>query len=588
MAKKVKTETKISHTTKEDLIQEIKNRQEDKIIEKTNAELLIKLIENAKDLNETINIAALGTTYKRTGFHFDKRLEKLTNDMKYFKKNEKLSFEDKNDKNAIHHKLIIGDNYDALQNLLIQYSKKIDVIYIDPPYGKDSMGEFADTNYDNAITRDNLLSMLYNRLVLAKQLLTDDGVIFCSIDDRNQAYVKCLFDEVFGERNFVNTVFVLDNLKGKTNDNYIASVGSKLIIYVNNKIKNNDIGFKEVENIFGDRVDEKFKYEDEKGIYSLITFKKTGQSKYREDRPNMFYPILEKNNKLYTITDEEYSRIYNSTTKKFDDKYLISLKNKYRDYNFILPISDNNEMLRWTSSFSTFKIKINDDIIYDYGVKQKNRPQPQEMIQVYASGTPKSFMYKPSYANGTADLFSIIGKEIFVFPKPIDLLIDILNLINNKNAIVLDFFAGSGTTGQAVLELNKEDGGNRQFILCTNNEITELNPKGIALDVTTKRLKRVMTGKCYDGKSNFEWIKKNEALGGALDVYDIKSVANFEKTKEKTAFDVIDETLYGKEKFKKVSDKIKWVCENFEHTQMTEETNKGVNKNATRSKRSTK
>ena len=118
MAKKVKTETKISHTTKEDLIQEIKNRQEDKIIEKTNAELLIKLIENAKDLNEAINIAALGTTYKRTGFHFDKRLEKLTNDIKYFKKNEKLSFEDKNDKNAIHHKLIIGDNYDALQNLL--------------------------------------------------------------------------------------------------------------------------------------------------------------------------------------------------------------------------------------------------------------------------------------------------------------------------------------------------------------------------------------------------------------------------------------------------------------------------------------
>ena len=97
-----------------------------------------------------------------------------------------------------------------------------------------------------------------------------------------------------------------------------------------------------------------------------------------------------------------------------------------------------------------------------------------------------------------------------------------------------------------------------------------------------------MTGKCYDGKSNFEWIKKNEPLGGALDVYDIKSVANFEKTKGKTAFDVIDETLYGKEKFKKVSDKIKWVCENFEHTQMTEGSSKGVKKNATRSKRSAK
>ena len=80
-----------------------------------------------------------------------------------------------------------------------------------------------------------------------------------------------------------------------------------------------------------------------------------------------------------------------------------------------------------------------------------------------------------------------------------------------------------------------------------------------------------MTGKSFNGKSNFEWIEKNETLGGALDVYDIETVASFQRTKGKTAFDVIDETLYGKDKFKKISDKIKWVCENFEHTQMSEE-----------------
>lgn len=115
----------------------------------------------------------------------------------YFEKNEQLSFSTKKD--ALTHKLIIGDNYKALQNLLIQYKNKIDVIYIDPPYGKDSMGEFAQTNYENAISRDNLLSMLYPRLMLAKQLLSDNGLIFCSIDDKNQAYIKCLFDEVFGK-----------------------------------------------------------------------------------------------------------------------------------------------------------------------------------------------------------------------------------------------------------------------------------------------------------------------------------------------------------------------------------------------------
>ena len=192
------------NTIKDELVAELQRRVNDKILEPTNAELLTKLIRKADSDNEAMMIAELGTTYKRTGLHFDKRLEKMTNDIRYFKKNERLSFHTDDAKPT--HKLIIGDNYEALQNLLIQYKGKVDVIYIDPPYGKDSMGEFAQTNYENAITRDNLLSMLYPRLMLAKQLLSDTGVIFCSIDDRNQAYVKCLFDEVFGENNFVSNI----------------------------------------------------------------------------------------------------------------------------------------------------------------------------------------------------------------------------------------------------------------------------------------------------------------------------------------------------------------------------------------------
>lgn len=188
---------------KESLLLEIDKRVSDKVLEPTNAELLKKLILAADDDNEAMMIAALGTTYKKTGFHFDKRLERLSNDIRYFKKNEALSFHTDDSKPT--HKLIIGDNYEALQNLLIEYKGRVDVIYIDPPYGKDSMGEFAQTNYENAITRDNLLSMLYPRLMLAKQLLAESGVIFCSIDDRNQAYIKCLFDEIFGESNFVAT-----------------------------------------------------------------------------------------------------------------------------------------------------------------------------------------------------------------------------------------------------------------------------------------------------------------------------------------------------------------------------------------------
>lgn len=168
---------------KDDLYKELEQRVQDRILEQTNSDLLTKLINNAETVVEAQAIAELGTTYKRTGLHFDKRLEITTDTIKYLKKNEELSFI--NDKNDLTHKLIIGDNYDALLNLLISHKNSIDVIYIDPPYGKDDLGNFAKTNYQNAITRDNLLSMLYPRLQLAKQLLTDEGVIFCSIDDKN-------------------------------------------------------------------------------------------------------------------------------------------------------------------------------------------------------------------------------------------------------------------------------------------------------------------------------------------------------------------------------------------------------------------
>ena len=146
----------------------------------------------------------------------------------------------------------------------------------------------------------------------------------------------------------------------------------------------------------------------------------------------------------------------------------------------------------------------------------------------------------------------------------------IYNLIKStriEDSIVLDFFAGSGTTGHAVLDLEEKESGNRTFILCQLNEKTDSTPNGIAYDVTAKRLKRIMTGECYDGSKNFEWIKKNKPYGGNLDVYEIESVANFEATEGKTPFDVIDETLYGFQHFNSKKEKIEWVCSNFCNTQ---------------------
>jgi adenine-specific DNA-methyltransferase len=537
--------------SKQDLIAEIDKRIEDKIIEQTNADLLKKLINNAETLNEALMIAELGTTYKRTGFHFDKRLEKMGDTIKYFKKNDELSF--KTDDSALTHKLIVGDNYVALLNLLIEYKNKIDVIYIDPPYGKDSMGEFAKTNYDNAITRDNLLSMLYPRLVLARQLLSDNGVIFCSIDDKNQAYVKGLFDEVFGESAFLLNVSRLTKKGGKST-NTIANNNDYILGFT----KSNDIIFnqEEKENL------DKYKYEDEfvatRGKYALTQTLDYNSLQYSV---GMDYEIEMDGKKFIPGSDKNLR----------DER----LKGNHGITDWVWRWSKS--AVEWGIKEKAFVIKNNRIYTKSYlNVRKKNGKNEWEEINATKAYTTLSYIdNKYSNDNGKKELDTIFenGSTLFKNPKPTSLIIELIKMVyNDDNAIILDFFAGSGTTGQAVLELNK-DGGKRQFILATSNEITDTTPNGVVKDVTSKRLKRVMTGSCYDGTKNFKWLEKNKALGGNLDVYDIASVANFEATAGKTPFDVIDETLYGKKKLT-VNDKIKWVCENFEGTQKKVEDDK--------------
>lgn len=499
-----------------DLILELDKRIADKIIEQSNADLLKKLINNAESVNEAIMIAELGTTYKRTGFHFDKRLEKMTDTIKYFKKNEKLSFVQ--DKSALTHKLIIGDNYDALLNLLIEYRGKIDVIYIDPPYGKDSMGEFAQTNYDNAITRDNLLSMLYPRLVLARQLLSESGVIFCSIDDKNQAYVKGLFDEVFGESNFVAN-FIWKKKNVVQNDAKFVSTDHEFLL------------------AFGRNV--------EQLEFNLL-------------------PRTEKQNARYSNPDNDPRGEWTSvalTAKSGSSTYELTFPNgvAWKPNAGVFPRLSKESLLKAYSENRLW-----------FGANGKNVPRLKKYLSEMRDGIISNTIWLNENVGSTQIakeiLKSILNDNIFDTPKPTDLIKRCINLSGNQSAIVLDFFAGSGTAGQAVLELNKQDGGKRQFILATANEITDTTPNGIVHDVTSKRLKRVMTGKDYDGTTNFKWNEKNKPLGDNLAVYDIATVANFEATEGKTPFDVIDETLYGKEKMS-VKEKIQWVCENFEGTQ---------------------
>ena len=447
---------------KQNLIAEIEKQVSDKILENENAVLLTKLIKNADSEIEARNIAMLGTTYKRTGFYFNKKLEKIS-DETYLVKNEELSF--KTSDNAITHKLIIGDNYPALQNLLISYKNKIKVIYIDPPYGKDNKGKFAKTNYNNAIARDNLLSSLYIRLKLARDLLKDDGVIFCSIDDKNQAYIKCLFDEIFGEENFVSNAIWNSISSVLKQSKFIRKEHEFILIYAKNKL---NLNFNKLEN--------SMEFQNPDNDPNGAWFSSNAASPNQKSQTNFFgieLPNGEVCQRNWKFSYDEF--INGKVSLYFKGGNVPRLKIYEKDY-------DKNTAIQ-SSIFSNLG----------------------------------------SITTAKTEIKKLFNAELFDTPKPLNLVKRILEISTNNNDIVLDFFAGSGTTGHAVLELNKKDGGNRQFILCTNNETTEINPNGIAYDVTSKRLKRIMTGECYDGTKPTEWLKNNEPYGDNLEVLEIKN-----------------------------------------------------------------
>lgn len=542
---------KVLSEAKQSYLDELEARVKDQILEPSNAALLRKLIINADSDDEALSIAALGTTYKKTGFHFDKRLEepRMTNTIRYFKKNEKLSFGNSKNGGPIH-KLIIGDNYDALQNLLIQYKGNVDVIYIDPPYGKDSMGEFAKTNYKNTISRDNLLSMLYFRLLLAKQLLSKRGVIFCSIDDKNQAYVKCLFDDVFGERNFLGQLI----LKTATDNNpsQITIEHEYMLCY--SLIKENQDKWERISR-GAELIIEKYNQIKEEGVSIAEEQKKL--RKWIKDNKTALNGVAHYNN-----VDElgVYSSSGNSSNPHpggYDYDIL------HPDTHLAVPKPANG----WRWPEETFW-NYNKEGQILWGTDHSTQPHVKKRIET-AKDTLRTLIYEDNRAT-TQMLEKIFNnKNLFSNPKPHNVLSRIFDFITTNDSVILDFFAGSGTTGQAVLELNKADGGNRTFILCQLNEITETTPNGIAYDVTSKRLKRIMTGECYDGSKDFKWIEENEPYGGRLDVYEMAEVSNANATKGQTPFDVIDETLYGEKRFTSARKKIEWVCNNFFQTQMS-------------------
>lgn len=394
-------------------------------------------------------------------------------------------------------KIIHGDNLEALKSLLPEYEGKIKCIYIDPPYNtgnenwvyndnvndpkiKKWLGQVVGKESEDLSRHDKWLCMMYPRLKLLHKLLADDGAIFISIDDNEQANLKLICDEIFGISNYISNVAVVNNFKGRSDDKYIASAHESLLI------------FKKVDYITNgvpvpDEYQNDYKEEDEKGKYRLQGLRKRGSNARQIDRPNLFYPIY-----------------FNPKSN------LTSLENK-EDFIEILPKLSNGENGTWRWGKETFLSRI--DEIEIRIVKTRNEFDVFQKDYLSNDGIdkrikPKSFWHGSEFSSeaGTLQLKKIFDNKSFPTPKSVDLIEFCLQQATCKNSIILDSFAGSGTTAHAVLNINKQDNGNRKFIL--------IEMEDYANTITAERVKRVIKGYGEDKKTV-------EGTGGDFSFYQL-------------------------------------------------------------------
>jgi len=442
------------------------------------------------------------------------------------------------DENEPTHILIEGDNYHALSVLNYTHKGKVDLIYIDPPYNtgsKDNVFIYDDKIIDKNDTyrHSKWLNFMFKRLELAKALMKDEATIYISIDDNSVSQLRLLCNKVFGEDNFIAILPTIMNLKGNQDQFGFAGTREYTIVFAKNKasalVKEFELDDEEMDDW----------EEDEFGFFKRgAPMRATGAESKRENRPKMFYPILvdRESKEIIPIKDNEFKAIYDSTTKTFDDKHLLAIKEKYEAEGFavIIPQNDDGSYGRWRWGWSNEnKEKLKTEVLLSEGngsfsFYKKQRPSVGDL----PSKKPKSLFYKAGYSSstGTALLKRIFGnKKVFNNPKPVDLLKDIILLGSNNNSLIVDFFAGSGTTAQAVLELNRDNPeSNRKLIVCTNNE------NEICETVTLPRIKSVIKGYAYKVKRREIEI---DGTGNNLKYFKTSFVAN-NRNKDQLKIDI--------------------------------------------------
>lgn len=369
--------------------------------------------------------------------------------------------------------LLEGDNLHSLYLLEKTHKEKIDVIYIDPPYNtgnKDFTYGDEQLSKEDEFKHSKWLSFMERRLKFAKDLLNDRGIIFISIDDNEQSELKLLCNDIFGENNFVSTL----HWKKKKQPSYlhgqVAGIMEYILVYAKDRNKLDKLSLSSPTDS-NTRVDNATNQVSEriikKGIRvkldSSIKIIKKGIYKNKTMQTEFLNDVIIKNGR--TCNDFKAKAQFRDSQERID----LFCKED------VLFITKNYGFRRDKLQIELEKKKAITDLILDWGDNQ----------------------------DSDKELRNIFGGKVFDYPKPTMLIKNIIKSTDYKNSIILDFFAGSGTTAQAVLELNKEDSGNRHFILCTNNE------NKICENITYQRIKTVITGIRKDNSKYTDGIPTN-------------------------------------------------------------------------------
>lgn len=354
--------------------------------------------------------------------------------------------------------LIEGDNYHSLSVLNYTHKRKIDVIYIDPPYNTGAKDWKYNNNYvdtNDTYRHSKWLSMMSKRLQLAKNLLKKDGALICAIDENEISHLGVILEEIFFDWE-IHLITIVHNPRGIQGKNFSYTNEFAFFVLPSGK------------KIIGSRkIDEANK--------DWSNLRNWGGESLRSDAKNCFYPIIIENDKIIGFGDVVSSETHpKSQTIKKGNKY------------YIYPIDRNGIERKWRYAKQSVEEIIN--------LLRARKTKDGYEIEIGKDFGSIKTVWQDSKHDasiyGTKLIHALVPKTNFDFPKSIWNVYDCLAPIiyERKNAIVLDFFAGSGTTGHAVMVLNKEDKGNREFILCTNNE------NGIAEDVCYPRIKKVIQG----------------------------------------------------------------------------------------------